>query len=139
MARLWVLEDDGLFGVGDGGLGLADRVAVVALGLGVLRRLQPRVDFFPPAASVGALASGGRGSRKQSSTIGVARRERLARALNGWRLLGRRSQRLETADSGTQRLIRQADNPSKIVHSSNASSSPSGTESRTFAAARSKL
>src|SRR4029450_4173762 len=36
MARLWVLEDDGLFAVGDGGLGLADRVAVVALGLGVL-------------------------------------------------------------------------------------------------------
>src|SRR2546428_195724 len=33
---LWVLEDDGLFGVGDGGPGLADRVAVVALRLGVL-------------------------------------------------------------------------------------------------------
>src|SRR5262252_4053995 len=36
MARLWVLENDGLFGVRDGGLGLADRVAVVALGLGAL-------------------------------------------------------------------------------------------------------
>src|SRR5262245_66232544 len=36
MARLWILENDGLFGVGDGGLGLADRIAVVALGLGVL-------------------------------------------------------------------------------------------------------
>src|SRR5437870_2804939 len=33
---LWVLEDDGLFGVGDGGLGLTDRVAVVPLRLGVL-------------------------------------------------------------------------------------------------------
>src|SRR4029077_20559323 len=33
---LWILENDGLVGVGDGGLGLADRVAVVALGLGVL-------------------------------------------------------------------------------------------------------
>src|SRR6185369_2829739 len=33
---LWILEDDGLFGVGDGGLGLADRVAVIALGLGGL-------------------------------------------------------------------------------------------------------
>src|SRR5437773_561162 len=32
---LWILEDDGLFGVGDGGLGLADRVAVVTLRLGV--------------------------------------------------------------------------------------------------------
>src|SRR5262250_514151 len=33
---LWVLENDGLFGVGDGGLGLADRIAVIALCLGVL-------------------------------------------------------------------------------------------------------
>jgi hypothetical protein len=121
------------------GVRVAPFVKAIRRHFSLIRRLQPRVDFFPPAASVGALASGGRGSRKQSSTIGVARRERLARALNGWRLLGRRSQRLETADSGTQRLIRQADNPSKIVHSSNASSSPSGTESRTFAAARSKL
>jgi hypothetical protein len=33
MARLWILENHGLFGVGDGGLGLAHRIAVSGLTL----------------------------------------------------------------------------------------------------------